>query len=61
LSIPNVIGVGRVSIGVKEEHSDIVNKILISVASKESHSEWKLAGVSLSVKSYTDSSAIFSS
>jgi hypothetical protein len=59
-----VIGVGRVTLGIKEEHSDCINDIVVDVSSQlqdPSNEGWELDGLSLSVKSYTDSSSLFSS
>ena len=50
---------GRVQLAIKEEHSSNISSIIVKIPTKLKTSEWELTGVSISVKSYTDSSASF--
>lgn len=61
LKVKNLIAVARSHIGIKEDHSDCINKIKILIPSRTLDNEWLLSGVTIAVKSYTDSSAIFTS
>ena len=54
------MGVATVSIPVKEEHSDSIRSVSISVKDLE-NDEWELSSITIAVKAYTDSSSVFTS
>jgi hypothetical protein len=60
LSIPNMIASGRVSLGVKEDQCNKISEITIKLGNLLSNDEWEINDISISVQSYTDNNASFS-
>jgi len=54
-----MIGVGRLSLGIKEDMSDKIRDFKIEITSADK--EWELSSLTVQLKAYTDSSALFSS
>ena len=56
-----MIGVGRVTIGINQDFKEKINTIKLHGSDLNIENSWELTGLSVSVKTYSDSSAVFES
>lgn len=58
MKMKNLIGVGKASIVLKEEHSNSISNLIIKVPAY-SDPQWEIQGISVSIKSFVNDSIIF--